>query len=692
MLSYSTCIDCLMSQKKMRIGLSALVWTVVVLGGASLIGRVVHVLSVDVREFSPDNHDHEKDGKDSKQVHINAKPNRLVWFVQISDLHLSVFQDPTRVSQLREFATSTVGTISPAVVLASGDLTDAKNMDMLGSKQYIEEWATYRDILHSSGVLNKTVWLDIRGNHDNFNVPSLSSDENFYQKYSVQGQHSKRSYIYTHRYGPDSIAFIAVDACLLPGPRRPFNFIGVVTNSEMKLLQDFEIASRHSNYTIWFGHYPTSCILSPEPGIRRLMGRGLAYMCGHLHTLGGLVPNMYTRQHTGSLELELGDWKDSRIYRVAAIDHGLFSFTDVKYGSWPVILVTNPKHALFAMVHHEPLHLMLESSHIRVLIWSVSPITEARVRVDDSESWLLLSHVEGPLYVSRWNAYKYAEGMHLLEVHARDASGREATVIQEFSLDGSQPSFRFWPRALLMSNISMFFQFLFGIMVCICVVPLCVLRYIHHLVLERRMLRPRLGWKLCNTWLRKLWVLVTVDRLFWPLVMTSVYLPLGPWFVGEVIEDHIGVVFAWGTFVNRSYLPGSLTYAYGFMQLLLFQFPLIFAIAHSVDFRFWSLYISPVCSFSRYLCRHVCLLILITIQLIAAYFFYLAYGTMAMLLGPLRTWSAILGLVLWHQATTMHRDLLRGAAEVWAPDHCDWKEDKSNQLTDDENKVTQSNL
>ena len=61
---------------------------------------------------------------------------------------------------------------------------------------------------------------------DNFNVPSLTSDENFYQRYSVQGQHSKRSYIYNHKYGSDSIAFIAVDACLLPGPRRPFNFIG----------------------------------------------------------------------------------------------------------------------------------------------------------------------------------------------------------------------------------------------------------------------------------------------------------------------------------------------------------------------------------------------------------------------------------------------------------------------------------
>ena len=52
-------------------------------------------------------------------------------------------------------------------------------------------------------------------------------------------------------------------------------------------------------------------------------------------------------------------------FRVAAIDHGLFSFTDVKHASWPVILVTNPKHALFAMKHHEPLHLVQESTHIR---------------------------------------------------------------------------------------------------------------------------------------------------------------------------------------------------------------------------------------------------------------------------------------------------------------------------------------
>lgn len=34
--------------------------------------------------------------------------------------------------------------------------------------------------------------------------------------------------------------------------------------------------SLHSNHTIWFGHYPTSTIISPAPGIRALMRQGLS--------------------------------------------------------------------------------------------------------------------------------------------------------------------------------------------------------------------------------------------------------------------------------------------------------------------------------------------------------------------------------------------------------------------------------
>lgn len=50
--------------------------------------------------------------------------------------------------------------------------------------------------------------------------------------------------------------------------------------------------------------------------IATFLGRyreGMVYLCGHYHMLGGAVPNMYTLQQAGFLELELADWKDNRM-------------------------------------------------------------------------------------------------------------------------------------------------------------------------------------------------------------------------------------------------------------------------------------------------------------------------------------------------------------------------------------------
>ena len=46
-----------------------------------------------------------------------------------------------------------------------GDLTDAKENDYMGSRQYLQEWNHYRHILLRAGLRNQTFWLDVRGNH-----------------------------------------------------------------------------------------------------------------------------------------------------------------------------------------------------------------------------------------------------------------------------------------------------------------------------------------------------------------------------------------------------------------------------------------------------------------------------------------------------------------------------------------------
>ena len=62
--------------------------------------------------------------------------------------------------------------MKPAVVVVTGDLTDAKSADYSGSEQYLEEWLAYDHIVRSVTNSSDILWLDIRGNHDNFDVPS----------------------------------------------------------------------------------------------------------------------------------------------------------------------------------------------------------------------------------------------------------------------------------------------------------------------------------------------------------------------------------------------------------------------------------------------------------------------------------------------------------------------------------------
>uniref|UniRef100_A0A1B6D3N4 Uncharacterized protein n=2 Tax=Clastoptera arizonana TaxID=38151 RepID=A0A1B6D3N4_9HEMI len=556
----------------MRVSICKIVIFIVVITLSIIIARISTMIKIDSNNNSSSNFEAKVGGaifEENVEPKIDNSFNQLFWFVQISDIHISIFYDKSRISEFSEFCEKTIGAIKPYVVLASGDLTDAKTRDSLGSKQYEDEWKIYKNTLDKCKVVEKTLWLDVRGNHDNFNVPGRESKENYFRNYSIQGHLNSRSYVHQIS-GPSGelYSFIALDACLEPGPRRPFNFIGVLTQNEIEHVNLLikEIEKSRSNYTIWFGHYPTSCILAPGEGVRKFMGlhkNGLAYVCGHLHTLLGTAPHLYTLQQNGLLELELADWKDNRKYRIMAIDHGLFSFVDVDHGKWPVAVITNPKHALFKMPEREPLNAMKSSSHIRVLAFSTAEVVNVSVKLDEGQ-WQICSHVYGPLYVVPWNPEEFFEKIHHINVHVIDSYGRETYLEQPFALDASRPSFHVFPRLILMSNITHISQILFGLMLVCCIVPLCFLRFLNKLV-KGGYITTRLN--IVKVWYTKLWILANVDRFFYPIVLYPLYLAIGPWSVGEVIEGYIGVIFIWGTFINNSYLPGAFTYAYAYIQV-----------------------------------------------------------------------------------------------------------------------------
>merc|ERR1719189_127224 len=165
-----------------------------------------------------------------------------------------------------------------------------------------------------------------------------------------------------------------MDATLAPGPKRPFNFFGSLSTYGLEEFQILMHQTRKStDYQIVFAHYPTSCVLSPDPGLKSIVGQSsstLAYLCGHLHTLNGLAPNMYSTQPEGFLELELGDWKDNRIFRLMAIDQGQLTFMDLRHDEdrTSLAILTNPMDMKF--VQPQDFSLIKSSTHIRALVFT----------------------------------------------------------------------------------------------------------------------------------------------------------------------------------------------------------------------------------------------------------------------------------------------------------------------------------
>jgi len=196
-------------------------------------------------------------------------------------------------------------------------------------------------------------------------------------------------------------------------------------------------------------------------------------------------------------------------------------------------------------------------------------------------------------------------------------------------------------------------QVLFGLTVALCVLPMFIFRYAQFRIINRLMVMHRVKPRFLRSWLRKVWMVANIDSLFYPLTFYSVYLTFGPWFVGEIVQGQTGVVFSWGTFLGDKFLPGSMSYCYGFLHTLTFNLPLVFIIGNTADCSYLSLFKKgqAVHNTWRNCWKHLPFVLFFAIQLVSLIPFAMSYGTMAFLLCPMRTWAVALVVYLWYKAS-----------------------------------------
>ena len=265
-------------------------------------------------------------------------------------------------------------------------------------------------------------------------------------------------------------------------------------------------------------------------------------------------------------------------------------------------MVTSPRPARFAFAseYRDGVDSSVGKT-VRALIFAEADIGSVTLRLPgdkgDNISLPMTADATGsPLYEAAWPP-GYLEhrvtGVHRLTVSVELDGGVRKDFESDFSLDGSQLRYMRWSDVILLADWLPFSAGAFAAITLGIITLLASARILRHFLNrghndEDPPTTPALTrnhvLRFLLDLLRDFSVVASTDRLFKPLIWSSLYACFLPWCVGRVLGNRLAVIFVWGIILldEPAFLSSDMAFIVGGLWHITTTFPLLLVLTNAV--------------------------------------------------------------------------------------------------------------
>jgi len=359
-----------------------------------------------------------------------ADGSNVLWFMQISDTHITTFFNEEYDERLEWVLSEGVETVDPWFICNTGDLTDGTDGVVYGTGPHLDEWSEYRDIVISSN-LGPEFYFDMPGNHDAYGDLNTT----FYQQFGISGQAFNTTQPHwLLRFGHGSYHFVTLATPANDG-RQWWSDNKTFTQEEQDEVEAHLSMVGITNFAMMFGHHDVEEVDNTNYMIAKMHRYGAKhYAHGHAHDL-----RMHVNDETGIIRYRIDSLGQRGQNNVAiyAIDNNTVSMTTFNpFDPWPVFVMTAPGPSQFISDQDEtidvpyipPVPKSCEAAPVRILAFDTTEISIVRARIDGGEWFQLVGHETIPhQWRGSFDATGLDEGTHYMNVEVTGTATHSKT-------------------------------------------------------------------------------------------------------------------------------------------------------------------------------------------------------------------------------------------------------------------------